>query len=324
LRLAAVLLTACLLSEVSKRSGVECFFFSPAQCSRRQQPGTSLRMDEIRLSRLQHGTGNMVQTKLSAASRDSADGEIGKTGTSKELRPRATKHPGMKSSVEKKRSRHTSLSSTAATTLTLTTRASVLPIYGKHAKRANPIMSLNKSLKALAQSKERGAATRAEQLLLRVEKLYNDGYYAQTPDVISYNTVMNAWSKSGERYSAQRAEDLLFRMEDLHLKGNDGVRPNTRSFNTVINAFAKSGGRGSAQRAMELLEYMEVMCEAGNRHVRPDTITYNCVLDALARSREDRHAAEKAERLLRRMQKRYASGDLHVKPNARSMVRGRE
>ena len=59
---------------------------------------------------------------------------------------------------------------------------------------------------------------------------------------------------------------------------------------------------------------MEELYEAGNRGVKPDVITYNCVLDALAKSKDDSHASEKAERLLRRMKSKG------VKPNARTMV----
>ena len=194
-------------------------------------------------------------------------------------------------------------------------------------RKEDAIISLNLSLKALAKSKERGAARRAEQLLFRVEKLYRDGYYSRKPDLVSYNTVMDAWARSGEKDSAKRAEQLLQRLEEMH-NNHGGVKPNTRSYNTVMNAFAKSSQPGSAARARELLEQMEEMhriSKSSNNSrlrttvVKPDTITYNCVLDALAKAKDYKNSVQDAEKLLRKMKKLHKEGDSDVVPNARSV-----
>jgi len=194
-------------------------------------------------------------------------------------------------------------------------------------RKDDAIISLNLSLKALAKSKERGAARRAEQLLFRVEKLYRDGYYSRKPDLVSYNTVMDAWARSGEKDSAKRAEQLLQRLEEMH-NNHGGMKPNTRSYNTVMNAFAKSSQPGSAARARELLEQMEEMyriSKSSNNSrsrtsvVKPDTITYNCVLDALAKAKDYKNSVQDAEKLLRKMKKLNKEGDSDVVPNARSV-----
>jgi len=194
---------------------------------------------------------------------------------------------------------------------------------------------LNLSLKSLAKSKERGSARRAEQLLFRVEKLFQDGYYSSQPDLVSYNTVMDAWARSGEADSAKRAEQLLQRMEEQYSNNHATIKPNTRSYNTVINAFAKSSLPGSAARAKELLEQMEEMyrnrIRSGIVHkspqskrlhdasVKPDTITYNCVLHALAKSKDYENSVTDAENLLKKMKKLHKEGDAHVCPNSRSV-----
>ena len=49
------------------------------------------------------------------------------------------------------------------------------------AKGRDPIISLNMNLDYLAKSGQRGAAHRAEELLLRIEHLYNEGYYDSRP-----------------------------------------------------------------------------------------------------------------------------------------------
>lgn len=200
-------------------------------------------------------------------------------------------------------------------------------------KKEDAIISLNLSLKSLAKSKERGSARRAEQLLFRVEKLYQDGYYSSQPDLVSYNTVMDAWARSGEADSAKRAEQLLQRIEEQHSSDRASIKPNTRSYNTVINAFAKSSLPGAAARAKELLEQMEEMYRisktSNNRSpyskrrdtvlVKPDTITYNCVLHALARSKDYQNSVSDAEKLLKKMKKMHKDGDADVCPNSRSV-----
>ena len=49
------------------------------------------------------------------------------------------------------------------------------------AKGRDPIISLNMNLDYLAKSGQIGAARRAEELLLRIENLYNEGYYDSRP-----------------------------------------------------------------------------------------------------------------------------------------------
>ena len=101
------------------------------------------------------------------------------------------------------------------------------------AKGRDPIISLNMNLDYLAKSGQRGAAHRAEELLLRIEALYSEGYYQVKPDSVSYNSVMNAYAISTDvDDSPKEVERLLKRMENLSHLGDETVKPTIVSFNT--------------------------------------------------------------------------------------------
>jgi len=192
------------------------------------------------------------------------------------------------------------------------------------AKGRDPIISLNMNLDYLGKSGQRGAASRAEELLLRIEALHAEGYYEITPDTVSYNSVMNAYARHASATNRQSAEDarrLLGRMEEMTLddiaRGGRGalVRPNAISFNTLILAL---GNSGQPEAAEELLLEMEDSCLAAGNELRrnggpdgggyinkdkgsvscmPNTITYNSCILAWAKQGN----AQRAESLLRRM-----------------------
>jgi len=184
-------------------------------------------------------------------------------------------------------------------------------------KGMDPIISLNMNLDSLAKSRERGSAERAEQLLLRIEKLYELGYYEEKPDVISYNAVLNAWARSRERNCAQRAETLLQKMEERYANGDEDMKPNVISFNCVLNAFANSRAKGSPARAEEMLHQMEELYLAGNKDVKPNRVSYHSVMNAYASSR-GKDSPEKTRKILDKMMELYGEGIKDMKPNIRT------
>ena len=110
------------------------------------------------------------------------------------------------------------------------------------AKGRDPLLSLNMNLDYLAKS---GRAAHAEELLVKIEKLFAEGYYAIRPDSVSYNSVLNAYmlnSDSPEYDSIQEVQRLLARMKRLSEdEGLKSVQPNIVTLNTVIGTFAKNG-----------------------------------------------------------------------------------
>ncbi len=108
-------------------------------------------------------------------------------------------------------------------------------------KGLDPLISLNMNLDYLGKSGQKGAAQRAEELLLRIEALHGEGYYEVKPDAVSYNSVMNAYSISGNDNSSADVQRLLGRMEDLHGDNeNEAIKPTLVSFNTGTKSFMKS------------------------------------------------------------------------------------
>jgi len=166
----------------------------------------------------------------------------------------------------------------------------------------HPLMSLNLNLDSLARG---GAAPRAQELLERIEALYEEGYYAVSPDIVSYNSVLNAWAKQN---APEKALELLETLKKKSEKisnneyqndagGNsnsDTIQANAISYNTVIYAFAQNG---LYKEAEELLRLMQGHEDDG---IAPDTVTFNSVLYAYAQSAES-EAPSKAESLLREM-----------------------
>jgi hypothetical protein len=105
--------------------------------------------------------------------------------------------------------------------------------YGDPACRPTTV-SFNAVIDAYAKSRLDDAAERAEQILRRMEDLYEAGEDVK-PNTRSFNSVINAWAKSGRSDAAEKAQDLLDFMTKLYEAGNEAVRPDVHSFCTVIN-----------------------------------------------------------------------------------------
>lgn len=161
-------------------------------------------------------------------------------------------------------------------------------------KGSDPLESLNMNLDSLAKSSLPGSASRAQELLTRIEALHHEGYYACAPDIVSWNSVLNAWARSPEKNAPQKAIELVL------AEIEQGLEPNIISFNTLIWTFAR---RGMVEEAQVVLHRMK-----SRYGVDPDTISYNSVLYAL---KDD---AVKAEELLRKMI-HLSDGNPNIKPN---------
>jgi len=97
-------------------------------------------------------------------------------------------------------------------------------------------------INAWAKSGEKGAASRAEQVLSIMERRYRDGDQDFKPNTRTHTSVIDAWAKSGEKGAARRAEQILNSMQaSYESSGDPDVRPNVHSANAVCNvSFAVS------------------------------------------------------------------------------------
>jgi pentatricopeptide repeat protein len=177
---------------------------------------------------------------------------------------------------------------------------------------------------AWSRSTRRGAAGRAEQILVKLSNVARSLKHPTMPpeqrntkqvqskgdeqaedelirpNLYSYNSVLNAYAKSRDYDSGKRAESLLAAMEQEFESGNQNARPDTVSFTAVIDALSKSPHDDSARRAHALLSRMIDLWNAGDESVRPNKRTFTAVIDAYAKSRE-RDAVKRAEGLLSQM-----------------------
>lgn len=208
-------------------------------------------------------------------------------------------------------------------------------------KGSDPLESLNMNLDSLAKSSQPGSASRAQELLTRIEALHKEGYYACAPDIVSWNSVLNAWARSPDKDAPRKAVDLLL------IELEQGLEPNVISFNTLIWTFARRGMvdeakavlekmqsrygvepdtisyntllyalKDDADKAEELLKKIIQLSE-GNPNVRPNTVTFNTVLYSWANSLSPR-APARAEELLQHMERLYQAGNKDVEPDAYS------
>lgn len=109
------------------------------------------------------------------------------------------------------------------------------------------VITFNTVLDAISKSKGKGVAARAENILNKMQQMYEQGCKDVRPDTFSFASVLNAHANSGERGAAEKAETILKHMQRLHEDGNENVKPNTICFATVIKAYSRSRYYGAPQ-----------------------------------------------------------------------------
>jgi len=269
-----------------------------------------------------------VVSSSSSSSDDTNYNHTNKKRTSKKQSPQTTRTilsssslpPPSSSTASKKKQRKLTTSATSNPTKTKSEQIKQKSLL----HGTNPLLSLNLNLDSLAKSNQPNSAKRAEELLLRIEHLYDEGYYETSPDCVSYNSVMNGYARllgsdsntnggdgptagnEGEagtnvnnNYDA--LEDVMRiwkRMQDYETNSNSNssIKPTIVTYNTVIRSLAKNG---YGTKAEELLNHMEneFYRKGQNVPLGPNNITFNSVIDAYAKCRRPLDA----ERILRQM-----------------------
>ena len=138
-----------------------------------------------------------------------------------------------------------------------------------------------------------------------------------TLDIESFNVVLTAISKCRQRDGPERALRIIRRMEQYANSGQETLRPNTRSWNAVLNSIARAMGTddgGSPSRAEDILNHMHSLSQNGVPNAKPDAFSYAAVLSAYQKS-SDPSAAQRADKLVRRMEELYESGKIDVPPD---------
>ena len=174
---------------------------------------------------------------------------------------------------------------------------------------------------------------RTQRILDWMTKLHEEGTNKLVqPDQMCFDTVLQSWSRNNHEQAPVYAERLLAKMETMRLESTaivPLVQPRTVSFNAVLgawgraslspsspSAFASQPSSTAWQRSCDILQFMEKLYyEEGDTMVQPDRNSYLLVLKALARHKNDVAAAQKADEILKFVEKKYKSGDLSWRPD---------
>lgn len=161
---------------------------------------------------------------------------------------------------------------------------------------------------------------RAQRLLEWMVRLYKDGENDLClPDSYCFDIVLQIWSRSQDPQAAAKAEQLLVFQEKLaQATHSSKLKPSTFSFNAVLGAWGRkfSTDPTDMTKICGVLDLMENLYHVkGDKRVEPDRCTYNIILCALAKG-SNAKTAEKADSILRSVEKSYKAGKLPWQPDA--------
>jgi hypothetical protein len=169
------------------------------------------------------------------------------------------------------------------------------------------------AIDAFVRRNDNNAATRAQETVDRMMRLYALGLGHVRPTRIIFNTLIHAWSKSKDREAAKKAEQIFQWMEAQYDAGDYLVRPDEVSLCAVLNAWANNAENGGADRAIQIFNHMEaVSLEKRGFHV--SIMMPNIVIKAIARSK-DKDSFRKAEAILLKLEGDYERGLTIVQPD---------
>jgi len=159
------------------------------------------------------------------------------------------------------------------------------------------------------------AAQRGNDVLSRMEELYETNVLDEPPDTYHYTIVCSTWSLSRSKYAPKKCIEILSRMKEKDREGWPRVKPNIRTYNAVLDCLSRSH---QATRAEELLYHMLSLARNGDEGARPDPFSFNAVINAFIYSKV-RDAGRRSESVLERALE-YAEEDGGVMPEIKSFT----
>jgi hypothetical protein len=131
-----------------------------------------------------------------------------------------------------------------------------------------------------------------------------------SPSDASFSMCIQTWCKSPKNFAAERAERLL-RLKEEYLHQVEGLVIRVSDYNPVILKW-KDDHENGPDRATSLFEDMMEKSILHEAYQYPNVSTLNILLAVLSKS-NDKNGAEKAEALLRRMDKLYEEKRLRAR-----------
>lgn len=137
------------------------------------------------------------------------------------------------------------------------------------------------------------------------------GDIAATPDIVKYTTIMSAYARAG---NASRAVDMLETMIQDYLGGNELAKPDYKAFDIVVSACTAGSnpGQHDCLQAERIIRRMWDLHCSGKLHcAKPKASMYKSLIICYKKASN----AEKAEQLLREMEKYNQMGRLDSGPS---------
>lgn len=137
----------------------------------------------------------------------------------------------------------------------------------------------NTLMKAWIKSGESDLAQQSEQILRKMETLWQRGDDRVEPTKRHFNVVMNAYAKSCDPFASRKALDLLQRMKE----GSFHSKPDIISYTSAIECFSRSADPKASETVLCLLdEAFASHEETGDPAMRPNLRTFTMVILTLA------------------------------------------
>lgn len=177
------------------------------------------------------------------------------------------------------------------------------------------ICSFTNVLNAWAKSPLRDDVFHADQILRRMQDLYDSGSTNVEPDAICRTVVMQGWNrlaKKGDKNAPSRAHRILKNMEENLTSGKSKHSPDVFMYQIALNAWALSKTDEAAVKANEILMRMEGLYKEGNKDIKPTRKNYGAVIEAYLKKTND---FSRAESLLNQIENMNDAGITEMKPN---------
>ncbi|KAL9188124.1 hypothetical protein ACHAXT_006502 [Thalassiosira profunda] len=144
----------------------------------------------------------------------------------------------------------------------------------------------NSLIDCIVKSRCENSASRADDILLKMEQMHQAGNSDVCPNSYAYSMVLTSCARSAEPDAPKRAERILANMERLYADGSSDAAANSRCYSAAISAWARSNSPDAVERALALIDRMEENGRDGSPHSKPNAHCYNAALNAIAKSQQ--------------------------------------
>ena len=157
---------------------------------------------------------------------------------------------------------------------------------------------------AWARSNHRDAAKNAERILNKMESLFLDDSVDENDRMnnFAYNILTSLWAKMGRQGSSDRIRDIIHRLTEMSDQtNNEGLAPDKFTYTSLMRALVNEKAPGNLEKCVAVLDRMEDFAErTGKDSVMPDEMAYATIMNGYSKDGN----AQKIESLIRRMKQK--------------------